>query len=64
MRYHYDKPTVCSQLYGQLYICYHPVYNRSLYQENDGKPVLIEELFEYAIFTNAIMKGGDSYDKR
>ena len=28
MRYHYDKPTVYSQLYGQLYICDHPVYNR------------------------------------
>ena len=29
MRYHYDKPTVYSQLYGQLYICDHPVYNNS-----------------------------------
>lgn len=28
MRYHYKKPTIFSSMYGQLYICDHPVYSR------------------------------------
>lgn len=28
MRYHYDKPKVYTSLYGERYICDHPVYSR------------------------------------
>ncbi len=28
MRYHYEKPSVYTSMYGESYICGHPVYNR------------------------------------
>ena len=28
MRYHYDKPTTYSTVYGNIYECNHPVYDR------------------------------------
>lgn len=28
MRYHHQKPTIYLSMYGQTYICNHPVYNR------------------------------------
>lgn len=28
MRYHYDKPTTYSTMYGETYICKHPVYDK------------------------------------
>lgn len=28
MRYHYEKPTVYTSMYGTLYFCDHPIYNR------------------------------------
>lgn len=28
MRYHYEKPDLYSNIYGQIYECDHPVYNR------------------------------------
>ena len=27
MRYHYEKPTIFSSIYGQIYTCDHPVYS-------------------------------------
>lgn len=27
MRYHYKKPKLYSSMYGQIYMCDHPVYN-------------------------------------
>ena len=27
MRYHYEKPTIYLSMYGERYICEHPVYN-------------------------------------
>ena len=27
MRYHYEKPELYSNMYGQTYVCDHPVYN-------------------------------------
>lgn len=29
MRYHYQKPDIYLSMYGELYICNHPVYDRS-----------------------------------
>jgi len=28
MRYHFEKPEMYSSMYGRVYICDHPVYNR------------------------------------
>lgn len=28
MRYHHEKPTIYSSMYGKTYICGHPVYDR------------------------------------
>ena len=28
MRYHYEKPSIYKSVYGSLYLCDHPVYNR------------------------------------
>ena len=28
MRYHYNKPTIYSPIYGKSYICNHPVYDK------------------------------------
>lgn len=28
MRYHYERPEIYSSLYGKLYVCKHPVYDR------------------------------------
>ena len=38
MRYHFDKPEIYLSLYGECYICEHPVYN------NDETPLLIKEI--------------------
>lgn len=41
MRYHYEKPTVYSSLYGTTYICDHPVYSRCTLYQKDGKGLAI-----------------------
>lgn len=28
MRYHCEKPSVCTNMYGSIHICDHPVYNK------------------------------------
>lgn len=42
MRYHYKKPSVYLSMYGNTYICDHPVYDRcTLYQiDNKGLAVI------------------------
>lgn len=42
MRYHYEKPSVYSSMYGTIHICNHPVYNKcTLYKmENRGLAVI------------------------
>ena len=42
MRYHYNKPTIYHQIYGQIYICRHPVYDKcTLFKiENKGLAVI------------------------
>lgn len=44
MRYFYTKPDYCDPLYGQVYLCDHPVYDScTLYLENDiGLAVIIQ----------------------
>lgn len=46
MRYHYDKPTIYSSMYGKLYICDHPVYTRcTLFKIDDRGLAVIQQRF-------------------
>lgn len=47
MRYYYKKPTVYRSLYGRIYICDHPVYNRcTLYQSNNNGLAVIQQRYD------------------
>ena len=47
MRYHYEKPTIYLSMYGQLYICDHPVYNRcTLYLIKKKGLAVIQQRFD------------------
>ena len=47
MRYHYDKPTKYYSMYGETYICSHPVYNRcTLYKIGDLGLAVIQQRFD------------------
>lgn len=47
MRYHYGKPTNYSTVYGNTYICDHPVYDScTLYQVNDKGLAVIQQRFD------------------
>ena len=44
MRYHYEKPSVYTSVYGTLYLCDHPVYNRcTLYLIGDKGLAVIQQ---------------------
>ena len=46
MRYHYEKPNTYSSMYGNTYICDHPVYNNcTLFEINDKGLVVIQQRF-------------------
>lgn len=47
MRYHYEKPTFYSSLYGKLHICNHPVYDRcTLYLIGEEGLAVIQQRFD------------------
>lgn len=47
MRYHYEKPTVYSTMYGTTYTCNHPVYDRCTLFEIDNKGLaVIQQRFD------------------
>lgn len=47
MRYHYEKPDVYSELYGHLYSCNHPVYNRcTLYLSHSKGLAVIQQRYD------------------
>ena len=47
MRYHHDKPTAYSSLYGITYICNHPVYDRcTLYQIGTRGLAVIQQRYD------------------
>ena len=49
MRYHsMKKPDICSSMYGELYICNHPVYSRcTLFKIRDkGLAVISKDLIQ------------------
>lgn len=41
MRYHYEKPSIYSSLYGTTYVCNHPVYNNCTLYLIDGKGLAV-----------------------
>lgn len=46
MRYHYEKPSVYLTMYGDTYICDHPVYNRcTLFYMNDMGLAIIQQRY-------------------
>lgn len=52
MRYHYEKPTVYSTMYGKTYECDHPVYSRcTLYQIGKRGLAVIQQRYSPATKT-------------
>ena len=46
MRYHYEKPAIYLSMYGQIYICEHPVYDAcTLFQIGDKGLAVIQQRF-------------------
>jgi hypothetical protein len=49
MRYHYEQPEIYLSMYGQIYICDHPVYNRcTLYKIGEKGLAVIQQRFDPA----------------
>lgn len=47
MRYHYEKPSIYRSIYGNTYICNHPVYNRcALYKIGKRGLAVIQQRYE------------------
>lgn len=47
MRYHYEKPDRYSSIYGERYICDHPVYDScTLYKEGKKGLAVIQQRFD------------------
>lgn len=47
MRYHYKKPAIFLSVYGELYICDHPVYSRCTVFKISGKGLaVIQQRFD------------------
>ena len=50
MRYHYEKPTIYLSMYGQTYICDHPVYNAcTLFQMGSKGLAIIQQRYDVEI---------------
>jgi hypothetical protein len=46
MRYHYQKPDISMPMYGEIYICNHPVYKRcTLYKIDDLGLAVIQQRY-------------------
>lgn len=46
MRYHYERPTIYVSMYGELYFCNHPVYDRcTLFKINDKGLAVIQQRY-------------------
>lgn len=47
MRYHYEKPSIYSSMYGTVYICDHPVYDkRTLFKMGEKGLAVIQQRFD------------------
>lgn len=49
MRYHYEKPDLYTSMYGELYICEHPLYDTcTLYKMNNKGLAVIQQRFDHS----------------
>ena len=47
MRYHHEKPAIYSSMYGDTYVCNHPVYDRcTLYKIDEKGLAVIQQRFD------------------
>lgn len=47
MRYHYEKPTVYTSIYGSTYICNHPVYDKcTLFKIGERGLAVIQQSYD------------------
>lgn len=47
MRYHYEEPSVCLSLFGETYICDHPVYHScTLYKIRNKGLAVVQQRFD------------------
>lgn len=47
MRYHYQKPDIYTPIYGETYICKHPVYDRcTLFKIHDKGLAVIQQRYD------------------
>ena len=47
MRYHYEKPTLYSSMFGSTYVCNHPVYSTcTLFQIEDKGLAVIQQRYD------------------
>lgn len=47
MRYHYSKPKIYAPMYGEVYICNHPVYSRcTLYKQGNKGLAVIQQRYD------------------
>ena len=47
MRYHYDKPDIYLSMYGETYICDHPVYDKcTLFKIDDRGLAVIQQRYD------------------
>ena len=48
MRYHYEKPDIYISMYGETYVCEHPVYNYcTLFKIGNNGLAIIQQRFDY-----------------
>lgn len=47
MRYHYEKPDIYTPIYGETYICKHPVYDKcTLFKIHDKGLAVIQQRYD------------------
>ena len=47
MRYHYEKPTLYVSMYGNTYVCNHPVYSKcTLFEERNKGLAVIQQRYD------------------
>ena len=47
MRYYYEKPKFYTSMYGEIYICKHPIYNRcTLFKIGNNGLAVIQQRFD------------------
>ena len=51
MRYKYKKPTLYASMYGELYSCNHPVYDRCTLYKNGEKGLAVIQQYKKGKYT-------------